>query len=103
MKITRKEVERWLLSHPHLRKRSLMYEATAEYLGGNMTADQIERAITVHRRLQQILPPDKKGVELEKDWRSAEGMKSLVEFAEESLGGRRVIIRNGVTYLDPRI
>lgn len=75
-----------------------MYEATAEYLGGEMTADQIERAITVHRRLQQILPPDKKGSVLEKEWRSEEGQKSLVEFAEEVFTPHGYVRRDNKLY-----
>lgn len=86
MKITKKDAQRWLDLHPQFRKRSLMYEATAQYLG--LTAEQVEKAITFHRRLQDILPNDKKGVELEKEWRSEEGMKSLVEFAEDSITDR---------------
>ena len=58
-----------------------MYVATAEYLG--LTAEQVERAITFHRRLQDILPNNAKGVYLEKEWRREAGMKSIVEYAEE--------------------
>lgn len=100
MKISKKDAEKWLILNPQFRKRSLMYESTAKYLG--LTADQVERAITFHRRLQQILPNDKGGVEREKDWRSEEGLKTLVEFAEEALGGRRIIERNGVKYYLPK-
>lgn len=103
--VTKKEVETWLRAFPQYRDRALMYEATLSYINRTYpTANgslYVQLCVIVHRRLQDILPLDAKGVQLEKDWRSAEGMKSLVEFAEEVLNGRRVIERNGVRYYLP--
>lgn len=88
--ITKKEVSRWLELHPQYKKRSLMYQATALYvrqvLGDIITSHHVEMAITVHRRLQDILPNDEKGMALEKEWRKDNGMQSGVEVAEEVLG-----------------
>lgn len=85
-----------------------MYAASVAYtvqaLGESFTADHAQMAILVHRRLQELIPNDTKGKLLEKEYRNTEmGMKSLVEFAEDALNGRRIIERNGVKYIDPRV
>lgn len=108
MRVSKKEVESWLEVHPHFKSRKLMYAASVAYtvqaLGEGFTADHAQMVILVHRRLQELIPNDEVGKKLEAEYRDTEmGMKSLVEFAEEALGGRRVIERNGVKYIDPRV
>lgn len=105
MKVSRKQVENWLLAHPHFRSRKLMYAASVAYtvqaLGEGLTADHAQMIILVHRRLQDIIPNDEIGKALEKEYREEMGMKDIVSFAEEALNGRRVIERNGQKYYLP--
>lgn len=96
MKLSRASVQHWLELHPQFRKRSLMYEATADYLG--ITPDQVEKAITFHRRLQNILPNDKKGVELQKEWLANEGMEDIVSLAIKALTPPGYVRRDGHLY-----
>lgn len=91
--ISKKDAQHWIDLHPQFRKRSLMYEATAQYLG--LTADQVEKAITFHRRLQDILPNDKKGVELQKEWLANEGMEDIVSLATKALTPPGYVRLNG--------
>lgn len=106
MKVSRREVENFLLAFPQFAKRSLMYVSAVEFakrkLGTNeVTPEMAQVIILSHRRLQDILPNDEKGKKLEAEFRDDMGMKSLVEYAEESLGGRRIIERNGQKYYLP--
>lgn len=107
MKVSRREVENFLMAYPQYAKRSLMYGAAVEFAKRKLKSTEIspemaQVLILSHRRLQDILPNDEKGKKLEAEFRADMGMKSLVEFAEEQLGGRRVIERNGQKYYYPK-
>lgn len=106
MKVSRREVENFLLAFPQFAKRSLMYVSAVEFakrkLGASeVTPEMAQVIILSHRRLQDILPNDEKGKKLEAEFRDDMGMKDIVSFAEEALNGRRIIERNGQKYYLP--
>lgn len=99
MKVTKKEIESWLRFNPQFRDRARMYEATHFYvtraLGTEYTPAHVQMSIIVHRRLQDILPNDAKGVALEKEWLANEGMEDIVSLATKALTPPGYVRRDG--------
>ena len=100
MKVTKKEIESWLRFNPQFMDRARMYEATHFYvtraLGTEYTPAHVQMSILVHRRLQEIIPLDKRGIELEAEYRDKEmGMASIVELATKALTPPGYVRRDG--------
>lgn len=66
--VTKKQVETWLDCYPEYKFRSRSYEATARYISQRFPhatgALYVQLSVLVHRRIQDILPPDEKGTAL---------------------------------------
>ena len=100
MKVSRREVENFLLAFPQFAKRSLMYVSAVEFakrkLGTSEATPEMAQVIILsHRRLQDILPNDEKGKKLEAEFRDDMGMKDIVSFAEEALTPPGYVRLNG--------
>lgn len=66
--VTKHEVKTWLDCYPEYKFRSMSYKATARYIeqryphaAGDL---YVQLSVLVHRRIQEILPPDEKGYAL---------------------------------------
>lgn len=92
-KVTRKEVENFLIENPSFAKRSMKYLAIEKVTG--IPADVCQKICVWNRRLQDILPNDKKGVELEKEWLANEGMEDIVSLATKALTPPGYVRRDG--------
>lgn len=66
--VTKYEVKTWLDSYPEYKFRSMSYKATARYIEQRYPhatgALYVQLSVLVHRRIQEILPPDEKGYAL---------------------------------------
>lgn len=79
--MTAKEIQTYLDAHPEKKSRKFIPEIVQE-LTGVEPEKQIAVKVAI-RRLQEAIPNDEKGRELEKEWRAERGMQSGVELAEE--------------------
>lgn len=77
MKVTRESVVYFLDNSPEYCHRRYQYHVAAAMTG--VTPEQAEAVSTILRRIRDILPNDKKGKELEKQWRIDNGKDSIVD------------------------
>lgn len=75
-------VSEFLRTHPQYRKRQYI-PLLVELLTGVSRKQQIEAKTTL-RRLQELIPNDEKGKQMEKAWRFEKGQASMSELIEMS-------------------
>lgn len=90
-------LEAFLQENPELNSRKYI-PFIVERLTGVKPADQIAVKVAI-RRLQELIPNDKKGRMLEADWRDKHGMKSQGEFVGEVGALGKLVMVNGVPML----
>lgn len=95
--MTREQIQNYLDAHPEKKHRKYIPQIVQE-LTGVEPEKQIEVKVAI-RRLQEAIPNDLKGAQMEREWREERGMESVSEMVEEAVFGVRVINLNGQKYI----
>lgn len=95
--MTRDQIQKYLADHPEKKHRKFIPQIVEE-LTGVPPEKQIAVKVAI-RRLQEEIPNDLKGAEMEREWRAERGLESVSEIAQEAVLGAKVINLNGMEYI----
>lgn len=95
--MTRDQIQKYLDAHPEKKHRKFIPQIVEE-LTGVEPEKQIAVKVAI-RRLQEEIPNDLKGAEMEREWRAERGMESVSEMSEEAVLGVKVVYVNGMKYI----
>lgn len=95
--MTKDEIQKYLQAHPEKKHRKYIPQIVQELTG--VEPDQQIAVKVAIRRLQEMIPNDLKGAEMEREWRAERGLETTSEMCQEAVLGMKVVSLNGQKYL----